>query len=87
MSGGIDLWGGLKSSAEVTVDGSLFLGLVLLGGSFHRRRWLDRIGLIAFAGYSGSYRLDCIGWIVSAGLYRLDCIGWIVSVSVLGLLG
>ena len=46
-----------------------------VGGFYSRRHWLDRIGLIVSDGLSGSYRLDCIGWIVSSGSYFMDCIG------------
>ena len=52
---------GEKLAAEVTEDGSFWLGLVLLGGSLQRRHWLDCIGLIVSARLSGSHRLDCIG--------------------------
>ena len=40
---------GEKLSAEVTEDGYFLLGLVLLGGSLQRRRWLDLIRLIVSA--------------------------------------
>ena len=50
-------------AAEVTEDGCLWLGLVLLGSTLQRRR------LIVLAGSSVSYWLDCIGWIILAGSY------------------
>ena len=56
---------GEKSAAEVTANGSLWLGLVLLGGSLHRRRWLDCIVLIVLGWL---YWMNHIGWIVSVSV-------------------
>ena len=72
---------GEKSASEVTGDGYFLLGLVLLGDSLQRRRWLDRIGLIVSAGSSGFYRLDRIG--ISLGFSRRNwilCAGWFANV-------